>query len=252
MSVNKISELFLNNIDALPLWVKQVVYRKTEKVLKKELADFMTLLNPHELLQEITPSLTLKGRQELEEHNNTKLSGIYYVFLSNVNGENDLFEIALNNFWTLIDISKMLITCSELEYISGVVQDKNYAIAEFLAGRIRTGELLKRMGKINTIQLEQALREQKERKAEGISVKMAAVMISLGFIKDEDIKILLAFKEEASKRFIMGLGLTTLRFDEENENHKKYIINLQREFKRLDHENRILKSRLRKVLNIKE
>ncbi len=252
MSLDKISDLFLNNIDVLPLWVKQVVYRKTEKVLKNELADFMTLLNPHELLQEIKPSLTLKGRKELETRSNTKLTEIYYIFLSNVNGENDLFEIALNNFWTLIDVSKLLITCVELEYISGVVQDKNYAIAEFLAGRIRTGELLKRMGKINTIQLEQSLREQKERKEEGMQVKMADIMISLGFIKDEDIKILLAFKDDASKRFIMGLGLTTLKFDEENENHKNFIVNLQREFKRLDQENRILKSRLRKVLNIKE
>ncbi len=252
MGLDKISDLFLNNIDALPLWVKQVVYRKTEKTLKDELAEFMTLLNPHELLQEIKPTLTLKGRRELSERNNTKLSEIYYIFLSNIDGESDVFEIALNNFWTLVDVSKLLITCAELEYIGGLVQDKNYAIAEFLAGRIRTGELLKRMGKINTIQLEQALREQKERKDEGMNVKMADVMISLGFIRDEDIKILFAFKDEASKRFIMGLGLTTLKLDEENEKHKKYIVNLQREFKRLDQENRILKSRLRKVLNIKE
>ena len=49
MSEQRVSELFLNNIYVLPLWVKQVIYLKTKEKLTEELAEFLDLLNPEKL-----------------------------------------------------------------------------------------------------------------------------------------------------------------------------------------------------------
>ena len=49
----------------------------------------------------------------------------------------------------------------------------------------------------------------------------------------------------------MGLGLASLKMDNQETVAQVYQ-NLQRELKRLEQENRILKARLRKLLNIQE
>ena len=107
-----------------------------------------------------------------------------------------------------------------------------------------------KLGQLDALQLKQALDEQRVQREMGHDVKIAEIMIRFGFIKASDIEILLKFKEDAEKRFIMGFGLTTIQFNEHNSKHKQLVINLQREFKKLDQENRILKARLKKILNI--
>ena len=67
MTEQKVSELFLNNIYVLPLWVKQVIYLKTKEKLTDELAEFLDLLNPENLMQHYVPELTFKGKRELEK-----------------------------------------------------------------------------------------------------------------------------------------------------------------------------------------
>ena len=140
---------------------------------------------------------------------------------------------------------------SKKEFIEIPKCESNYAIIQFLAGKIRTGELLKRLGKIDVIQLETAIREQKSRGQQGENAKIAQIMIELGYITEKDVKIVLLFKEESKKRFIMGLGLASLKMDNQETVAQVYQ-NLQKELKRLEHENRILKARLRKLLNIQE
>ena len=76
-------------------------------------------------------------------------------------------------------------------------------------------------------------------------------MIELGYITEKDVKIALLFKEESRKRLVMGLGLASLKMDNQETVAQVYQ-NLQRELKRLEQENRILKARLRKLLNIQE
>ncbi|MBE7705898.1 MAG: hypothetical protein E7Z91_01445 [Cyanobacteria bacterium SIG30] len=247
---SKNSELFLENINALPLWVQQVAYRNMEASFKKELAQFMGLLNPTKLVQEICPKVTFNGKNELKDRNTPNLSGEHYIFLANALNGCTLFEIAVNNFWTLSAVCKLLVRCVELEFIEPFGNDANYSIAKFLAGQIRTGELLKKLGQLDALQLKQALDEQRVQREMGHDVKIAEIMIRFGFIKASDIEILLKFKEDAEKRFIMGFGLTTIQFNEHNSKHKQLVINLQREFKKLDQENRILKARLKKILNI--
>ena len=64
MSEQRVSELFLNNIYVLPLWVKQVIYLKTKEKLTEELAEFLDLLNPEKLMQHYVPVLTFKRSEE--------------------------------------------------------------------------------------------------------------------------------------------------------------------------------------------
>ena len=120
-----------------------------------------------------------------------------------------------------------------------------------MAGKIRTGEMLKRLGKIDVMQLEKAIRIQKDRNEQNKPVKMAELMIELGYITEKDVKILLAFKDDAKKRFVMGIGFSLVKPRDEQET-QTLVRGMQKEIKRLDEENRILKSRLRKILNIKE
>ena len=250
MSEQRVSELFLNNIYVLPLWVKQVIYLKTKEKLTEELAEFLDLLNPEKLMQHYVPVLTFKGKRELEKRD-SGLPENFYIFLSNCAYKNDLFEITLSNYWTMAETSKVFVRCVELELVDLHESDKTYAIAQFLAGKIRTGEVLKKLGKIDITQLEKSIREQKERQSRGEKIKIADCMISLGYITDKDVKVLLAFKEESRKRFIMGMGLSFIKADNPSDQQKIYA-NMQRQMKKLDQENKILKNRLRKILNIQE
>ena len=79
MELQKNSELFLNNIYVLPLWVRQVIYLKTEQKLSEELDEFLDLLNPKEPIQFLVPKITFKGKMELDERK-YNLSDQFYTF----------------------------------------------------------------------------------------------------------------------------------------------------------------------------
>lgn len=250
MTSQPISELFLHNIDVLPLWVKQVLYLKTRDKLREELAEFLDVLVTDNLMQYYVPKLTFAGRTELETREK-RLPEEFYTFYKCVQNGNDLFEITLANYWTFAQTCSLLSRSLELQYISIPENDSIVSIAQFMAGKIRTGEMLKRLGKIDVMQLEKAIRIQKDRNESGKPVKMAELMIELGYITDKDINILLAFKDDAKKRFVMGIGFSLVKPHNEQET-QTLVKGMQKEIKRLDEENRILKNRLRKILNIKE
>ena len=250
MNSQPISELFLHNIDVLPLWVKQVLYLKTRDKLREELAEFLDVLVTDNLMQYYVPKLTFAGRTELETRQKTLLEE-FYTFYKCVQNGNDLFEITLANYWTFTQTCSLFVRSIELQYVNIPENESIISIAQFMAGKIRTGEMLKRLGKIDVMQLEKAIRVQKERNEQNKPVKMAELMIELGYITEKDVKILLAFKDDAKKRFVMGIGFSLVKPRDEQET-QILVRGMQKEIKRLDEENRILKSRLRKILNIKE
>ena len=250
MNSQPISELFLHNIDVLPLWVKQVLYLKTRDKLREELAEFLDVLVTDNLMQYYVPKLTFAGRTELETREK-RLPEEFYTFYKCVQNGNDLFEITLANYWTFTQTCSLFVRSIELQYVNIPENESIISIAQFMAGKIRTGEMLKRLGKIDVLQLEKAIRIQKERNEQNKPVKMAELMIELGYITEKDVKILLAFKDDAKKRFVMGIGFSLVKPRDEQET-QTLVRGMQKEIKRLDEENRILKSRLRKILNIKE
>ena len=250
MTSQPISELFLHNIDVLPLWVKQVLYLKTRDKLREELAEFLDVLVTDNLMQYYVPKLTFAGRTELETREK-RLPEEFYTFYKCVQNGNDLFEITLANYWTFAQTCSLFVRSIELQYVNIPENESIISIAQFMAGKIRTGEMLKRLGKIDVMQLEKAIRIQKERNEQNKPVKMAELIIELGYITEKAVKILLAFKDDAKKRFVMGIGFSLVKPRDEQET-QTLVRGMQKEIKRLDEENRILKSRLRKILNIKE
>lgn len=250
MGQQPISELFLNNVDILPLWVKQVLYLKTRDKLREELAEFLDILTTDNLMQYFVPKLTFAGKNELASREK-RLPEEFYTFYKGVANGNDLFELTIANYWTFQQTCSILVRSIELQFISIPEDESIISISQFMAGKIRTGEMLKRLGKIDVLQLEKAIRIQKERDEKGTPVKFAELMIELGYITEKDVKILLAFKDDANKRFVMGVGFSLVKPRDEQET-QTLVRGMQKEIKRLDEENRLLKSRLRKILNIKE
>lgn len=248
--MQKTSDLFIQNIKNLPIWVKQVVTREILEDLRKKLDEFSQLIEGEELFQYMCPKLTFKGKQELVQRT-LKLSEGYYIFLKDLSEGNNIFEITIKNNWTFADSAKIFCRLNELEYlqINDYQTNKNIAVALFIAGKIKTGEFIKRIGKINAIQLEQAIRYQKQLNDEGRHIKMASVLIKMGFITDKGLDSLLLLKEEARKHLPLGVGLTSVKLPDGSQSEDQ-LVRMQREIARLENENIIMKKRLKKLLNL--
>ena len=250
--MQKISDLFIQNIKNFPIWVKQVITKEIFDDLNKKLEEFSELAEINDLFQYMCPKVTFKGKQELQEKT-LGLSEGYYIFLQELLDENNIFEITIKNSWTLADSAKIFCRLCELEYITipDYYTNKNVAIAQFIAGKLKTGEFLKRINKISTIQLEQAIRYQKELNDEGRHIKMASILIKLGFITDKGLDSLLLLKEEARKRLPINIGYISAKMPTKEEEESQ-IARMQKEISRLENENLIMKKRLKKILNINE
>ena len=232
--MQKVSDIFLDNIKNLPIWVKQVMAKEILDDMNKKLADFHALTQSELLFQYMVPKLSFKGKQELQERT-MRLSGAFYTFLQDLSEENNMFEITVKNSWSFADTAKIFVKCDELEFLSTSDKslEKNIALAMFIAGKIKTGEFLKKIGRIDAIQLEQAIRYQKQ----------------LKFISDKGLDSLLLLKDEAKRRLPVSLGITSIKCDSPEEEQNQ-VLRLQKEITRLESENLIMKKRLKKLLNI--
>ena len=250
--MQKISDLFIQNIKNFPIWVKQVITKEIFDDLNKKLEEFSELAEINDLFQYMCPKVTFKGKQELQEKT-LGLSDGYYTFLQELLNENNIFEITIKNSWTLADSAKIFCRLCEMEYITvpDYLTNKNVAIAQFIAGKLKTGEFLKRINKISTVQLEQAIRYQKELNDEGRHIKMASILIKLGFITDKGLDSLLLLKDEARKRLPINVGYISAKLTTQ-EDEQDQIARMQKELSRLENENLIMKKRLKKLLNINE
>ena len=148
--MQKVSDIILQNIRNLPIWVKQVITKEIFQDLEKKLTDFSDLSETNLLFQNMKPKISVKGKQELATHT-MNLSEAFYIFLQDAVNENDIFEITIKNNWSLADTAKIYTKLYDLELV--VIQDNNSdkttAVAMFIAGRIKTGEFLKKINKIN-------------------------------------------------------------------------------------------------------
>ncbi len=250
--MQKASDLFIKNIKNLPIWVKQVITKEINEEISNKLNEFSQLVETDNLFQYMCPKLTFKGKQELQERAQ-KYSEGYYIFMQDILDNNNMFEITIKNHWTFADTAKIFVRLMELEYVQipDQTENSNIAVALFIAGKIKTGEFLKRIGKINVLQLEQAIRYQKELMEEGRHIKMASILIKLGFISDKGLDSLLLLKEEAKRHMSCELGITSLKYESPQE-QQDLITRMQKEVARLENENLIMKKRLKKLLNIND
>ncbi len=249
--MQKISSLFIENINSLPIWVKQVITKEVSLNLISKLGEFIELVGTENLFQYMRPKATPKGEQEVQDKI-YRLSDSYYLFLTSALNNETIFEITLKNNWSLADSAKILCKLVELEMIE-ISEDnsKEYAVAQFIANKIRTGEFLKKIGKINALQLNEAIKYQKDVQSEGRNVKMASVLIKMGFITDKGLDSLLLLKDEAKRRLTVSMGFTSIKYNNEADK-KDYVLALQKEIARLESENLIMKKRLKKILKIND
>lgn len=245
------SDIFIKNIENLPIWVKQVLASEIADDLNKKLSDFSELIQSDKLFQFLKPKTSIKGKKEIESKS-LQLSDGYYTFLNDaLEGTSNIFEITVRNNWSLADTAKIFTRLHELEFVTIPDQPDEVSaiVALFIASKIRTGEFLKKIGKIDATQLEQALRYQKQLNDEGRHIKMASILIKMGFITDTGLDSLLMLKEEAKKRLPANLGMTPIQSSNEEEQNDQ-LLRLQKEITRLEHENIVMKKHLKKLLNV--
>lgn len=237
--------VFLDKLLGFPLWVKQIIYLHLYQNLALYLSEDFINVTVDDTFHLYVPTLSFAGKNEMLDRKGGFDVNIY-SFLTNVHEGLSMLEISMNNFWTMEEVAKCFITCLEKEYVKPPASAYVWAMAGFMAGKYRTGEYFKRIGKINVDQLEHTIVKQKELAQQGKQLKMAEIMISLGYITEKDTSSLLIIKEEAQKRFILDLGMLPKEavVPPQVIDTKAY----QDEIASLKEQNRILKEQLSKIL----
>ena len=233
---------FIEKLKAFPLWIKQVIFLYLYKDLREATSDDFIETNEEDMLNLFVPTLSYVGRTELEERAKGFEPNLY-TFLECVESEMSLLEIALNHFWTLEETCKHFLAAVDADLIKAPIPPKIIAMAGFMAGRYRTGEYFKRVGKINVDQLELTIRRQKELTDQGQKAKIAQIMIDLGFVTEKDTHALMIIKEEARKRFILDASIIP---EGVTGNDSKYVA----EIEELKKQNAVLKAKLAKLLSM--
>lgn len=233
---------FIEKLKAFPLWIKQVIYLYLYQDLKEATSDDFIETNEADMINLFVPALSYVGRTELEERAKGFEPNLY-TFLECAESEMSLLEVALNHFWTLEETCKQFLAAVDADLIKGPISPKIIAMAGFMAGRYRTGEYFKRVGKINVDQLEMTIRRQKELTDQGQKAKIAQVMIDLGFVTEKDTHALMIIKEEARKRFILDSSIVP---EGVTGNDSKYVA----EIEELKKQNAVLKAKLAKLLSM--
>lgn len=244
MPKNNILGLFLEKLIEFPLWVKQIIYLRLYQNLALSLSEDFINVKEEDIFHLNIPVLSYAGRTELAERKGGYDNNIY-TFLASVAENLSVLEISMNNFWTTEEVAKCYVFCMEKDYIKNPASVYIYAMAGFMAGKFRTGEYFKHIGKINVDQLEQTILKQKEYAAKGEPRKMAEIMISLGYITEKDTSSLLVIKEEAKKRFILDSGILPKKLENLPLTDVK---SYQEEIAKLTEQNKQLKAQLSRIL----
>ena len=105
-------------------------------------------------------------------------------------------------------------------------------------------EYFKRSGKINVDQLEKAIIAQKESVKSNKPLRIAEIMISMGYITEKDTTSLLLIKDESKKRFILDASIIPAQFASPLCDEHTY----KEEIARLTAQNLKFKQQLKRVI----
>lgn len=236
-------KIFIDKLLSFPLWVKQIIYLYLHQDLARFLSEDFIKTNEKEIFHLHVPILSFIGKKELDERK-SGLDDNIYNFLTNANEGLTILEISMNNFWTMEEVAKYYIFCLDQNYIKTPESSYIHAMAGFMAGKFRTGEYFKKSERISMEQLERAINKQKEFLNTETPMKMAQVLISLGYVTEKDTASLLLIKEEASKRFILDSSIIPEHFLQDLNQTKNY----KEEINKLTEQNRVLKEQLNRIL----
>lgn len=203
MKKNNIFDLYLEKVMQLPLWVKQVLFVKLkEDMSEKNCIEFMEK-SSNQMFSLYVPILTFEGKTELVE----KKSGLdanFYNFLRLCDSDYSVLEIALNMYLTMEEVAKYFMFCVEQKYLEVPKSDEIYAMAGFIAGKLKTGEYLCGNKTLTFNQVQEAVEKQQELNVNNEqNLKFVEVLETLDFVKEKDMKVIFMLQEESKKRFIL-------------------------------------------------
>ena len=237
---------FMEKLLAFPLWIKQTIFLDLSKDLNTYLSNEFLDVKEGELFHIYDPELSELGQKELLTKE-SKFDESIYSFLECCRKRMSLIEIAIENNFTMEEVSKAFTFCKTSGFFSKDVPKLIAAIAGFIAGKYRTGEYFIRAGKMTIEQLDEVLNKQQEMNESGKHVFIAELMVQLGYVREVDVKSIIFMKEEAGKRFSINPDeIPNIALEKEN-----YDIRVENE--RLKEENEILKQKMDALLTfIKE
>ena len=228
---------FMEKMLGFPLWIKQTIFLNLSKDLNTYLSNEFLDVEEGDLFHIYKPALSELGQNELLTKE-SKFDESIYSFLNCCSRGMSLIEIAIENNFTMEEVSKAFTFCKTSGFFSTAVPKLVAAIAGFIAGKYRTGEYFIRAGKMTIEQLDEVLNKQQEMNEAGKHVFIAELMVQMGFVRDLDVKSIIFMKEESGKRF-------SLNTDEvPNINFVKDTYDIRVENTRLKEENEILRQKM--------
>ena len=232
---------FMEKVLAFPLWIKQTIFLGLSKDLNNYLSNEFLDVEEGELFHIYKPELSELGQSELFTKE-SKLDESIYSFLTCCSKGMSLIEIAIENNFTMEEVSKAFTFCKTSGFFSKDVPKLVAAIAGFIAGKYRTGEYFIRAGKMTIDQLDEVLNKQQEMNESGKHVFIAELMVQMGFVRERDVKSVIFMKEESGKRFSLNPDeVPSITMEREN-----YDIRVENT--RLKEENEILKQKMDALL----
>ncbi len=232
---------FINQLFDLPVWVQEAISYSIKYKLEtiNPSSEFDIYEEAEVIYQLIKPEITLQGKKELQTRQRALPLDTYKFLTLAAQGAN-LTEITINNFWTLEKTSKIFVECYDYEYFSAINNKQMVVLGHYLAGNIRLGEYLKRLGLTDLDQLEEALRIQKANAARGKEVRIGRIFTHMGIIKEEELKNILYLKEEAKKAVVLRINTTQQGEQTTNDSDMKTLKDLNSS---LIKENKVIKQR---------
>ena len=228
---------FMEKMLCFPLWIKQTIFLNLSKDLNDYLSNEFLDVEEGDLFHIYDPELSELGQNELLTKE-SKFDESIYSFLNCCSKKMTLIEIAIENNFTMEEVSKAFTFCKTSGFFSKDVPKLVSAIAGFIAGKYRTGEYFIRAGKMTIEQLDEVLNKQQEMNAAGQHVFIAELMVQMGFVRDIDVKSIIFMKEEAGKRFSLDpQELPSITLEKES-------FDIRVENERLKEENEILKQKM--------
>jgi len=232
---------FMEKMLGFPLWIKQTIFLNLTKDLQSYLTNEFLDVQEGDLFHVYKPSLSELGQNELLTKE-SKYDESIYTFLNCCAKGMSLIEIAIENNFTMEEVSKAFMFCKTSGFFSSAVPKLVSAIAGFLAGKYRTGEYFIRAGKMTIEQLDEVLNKQQEMNEAGKHVFIAELMVQMGFVRELDVKSIIFMKEEAGKRFSLNPEeVPNITLEKEN-------FDVRVENQRLKEENEILRQKLDTLL----
>lgn len=225
-------EKFLDKISNFPNWIKEIIYIKLSNEVDPQ-GDLAYVFATYK------PSLTDKGKCELNNRNSGFDNNIYNIFDS-CDKKLSISELALNSYMSLEEIAGYFLFGVDEGYIELPDNSQILNIAGFLAGKFRTGEYFLQDGAISEQQLDDAVLNY-EHRAKKNNKKFGQSLVELGLISNKQLDTILLIKEEAQKRFIL---------DHNDIPKVKEVKDYEQQIKELQDENTRLKHRIHQLLSM--